>query len=96
MNTLRCQNCGSDQKTDISCPWCDDCMKAVNEARGKAATEGTDVGQAQRSALWQRGHDPHRGRADSRTRVQRVQFDEYLNRIAIQPGSPEDPRRGRI
>jgi hypothetical protein len=96
MNTSRCHNCGSDQKSDISNPWCDECFKAVNDAREKAASEGADVGQAQRTALWQRGHDPHRGRADSRTRVQRVQFDSFLNRIAVEPGSADDPRRGRL
>lgn len=90
--TVRCQNCGAD-KTDYECPWCAECMKDVNEAREKAAREGTDVGQAQRSALWARGHDPHRGRADSRTEVQRVQFDSFVDRLSIQPGSTEDPRR---
>lgn len=92
MNTRTCHNCGAD-KTNYEAPWCDDCLKSVNEAREKAVAEGTDVGAAQKSALWQRGHNPHRNRADSRTQVQRVQFTEFLDRIAVKPGAANDPRR---
>jgi hypothetical protein len=93
-NTSSCQNCGSAEKSDFSCPWCDGCFAAVNDARAEAAKSDEDLGLAQRRALNERAHGVHRGRADSRTRVQRVQFDAFLNRINVEPGSPEDPRRG--
>lgn len=93
MNTRTCHNCGSDQKSSIECPWCDACLADVNTARAAAAEKGEDVGAAQRTALWQRGHNPHRNRADSRTEIQRHQFDAFVERLAVVPGSPNDPRR---
>jgi len=92
MNTRYCHNCGG-SKINIEAPWCETCLTAVNEAREFAIKEGGDPGQAQRNALWRHGHDPHRGRADSRTQVQRVQFDQFIKRISVQPGAVNDPRR---
>lgn len=95
MNTRYCHNCGGD-KTSFESPFCDPCQTAVNEAREGAVKEGTDPGQAQRTALWQRGHNPNRNRADSRTEIQRVQFNDFVDRLNVVPGSEVDPRRGKL
>lgn len=95
MNTSTCRNC-SGPKQNIEIPWCETCLALVTQYRTQAATEGTDVGEAQRRALRERAHSVHQGHADSRTMVQRTQYEEFLKRKAILPGAPDDPRRGRL
>lgn len=93
--TITCHNCGGDKSDNIYAPWCTKCLEAVQTAREAAEKANEDPGQAQRSALWQRSHNPHRGRADSRTQIQRTQFDDFVSRINVKPGSADDPTRGR-
>jgi hypothetical protein len=95
MNTFRCQTC-SGPKTNFESPWCETCLALVTQYRAQAAAEGTDVGEAQRRALRERAHSVHQGHADSRTLIQRIQFDDLLKRKAIVPGSPDDPCRGQL
>ena len=67
-NTAYCQNCLGN-KPNFSAAFCDDCQSAVDAARAKAATEGTDLAHARAAALAGRAWSTHSNRPDPRSPV---------------------------
>jgi len=67
MLSSTCGNCGRGKSRDFySANYCEDCTKAIADARTKASEAGTDLGNASRLALAQRAHDVHSNRYDPR------------------------------
>lgn len=67
MLSATCYNCGNPKTPRYYGEnYCEDCTKAVSEARDKAEKAQTDLGIATREALAARAHDIHRNRTDPR------------------------------
>jgi len=92
----RCMNCTSEKDpVDYDKYYCSGCETARKEAREHATREKQDVGMAEKRALMSRIRRPFDGR-DPRMPFDRVSRAGLDERIAIEPGSPNDPRLGGI
>ncbi len=93
--TSTCHNCGAPKDPDRYAEYyCMDCETANKEARVYAARNGLDVAATAREALAARAHSNTRGRMDPRGAFSRIQTGALDQRLSIEPGSTNDPRRG--
>jgi hypothetical protein len=93
--TTNCANCGGAKDArEYANYYCGACDSAQKEAREYAKRENLDEATCARDALARRAHTSNRGRADSRGSYDRIQSGDAERRLAIEPGSFEDPRRG--
>jgi hypothetical protein len=95
MLTSTCLNCGNAKEpADYANNYCSLCDARIKEHVEHAVKTGGDVAAARREALMERAHNSSRNRPDPRGYVPRVDTTAFEERLKVEPGSLQDPRRG--
>lgn len=95
MIKLYCQNCyGPKGTSHLSEFLCEACTQAGNEAAEHAVRSGKSVSEARSHALLGRTAHPMINKQHPAGLFDRVNTQAFEERLALEPGSLDDPRRG--